>query len=127
MKAALETAGHLPVSAGGRRFAVIGDMLELGNSSERFHREVGEFAARQGFDGLVCVGPQAKWVRDAAVAGGMEAGKVTHFEDSAAAAAVVPRWLRAGDLVLLKGSRGMRLEKVANAIGGGGGVTLKSA
>jgi UDP-N-acetylmuramyl pentapeptide synthase len=44
---------------------------------------------------------------------------------------VVPGWLRAGDLVLLKGSRGMRLEKVANAIGefrgGGSGVTLKSA
>jgi UDP-N-acetylmuramoyl-tripeptide--D-alanyl-D-alanine ligase len=126
MKAALETAGHLPVAAGARRFAIIGDMLELGTSSERFHREVGDFAAKQGFDALICVGPQAKWIKEAALAGGMNPKRVAHFEDSTAAAVKVPTWLRAGDLVLLKGSRGMRLEKIANAIGGGG-VTLKSA
>jgi UDP-N-acetylmuramoyl-tripeptide--D-alanyl-D-alanine ligase len=131
MKAALETAGHLPVGSGGRRLAIVGDMLELGGSSERFHREVGEFAATQGFDHLVCVGPQAKWVKEAAIARGMDLAKVTHFEDSTAAAAVVPGWLRGGELVLLKGSRGMRLEKIAQAIadrrGGTPGVTLKSA
>jgi len=96
MKAALETAGHLPVGSGGRRLAIVGDMLELGGSSERFHREVGEFAATQGFDHLVCVGPQAKWVKEAAIARGMDLAKVTHFEDSTAAAAVVPGWLRGG-------------------------------
>ena len=130
MKAALETAGNLPVGSGGRRFAIIGDMLELGNASERFHREVGEFAAKQHFDALICVGPQAKWIKEAALAAGMDPKRVAYFEDSTAATVKVPGWLKAGDLVLLKGSRGMRLEKIAGAIGGGGGgggVTLKSA
>jgi UDP-N-acetylmuramoyl-tripeptide--D-alanyl-D-alanine ligase len=127
MKAALETASQLPAS--GRRFAVVADMLELGATSDRLHREVGEFAATCKFDALVCVGPQALLVREAAVAAGMDPARVSHFADSAAAANEVPLWLRAGDLVLLKGSRGMRLEKIADAINKfrGPGVTLKTA
>jgi UDP-N-acetylmuramoyl-tripeptide--D-alanyl-D-alanine ligase len=114
MKAALETAAHLP--ARGRRFAVVADMLELGKSSERFHKEIGTFAATCKFDGLVCVGGEAKLIMDAAVAAGMEAGKIKHFVDSAAAAGEVARELAGGDLVLLKGSRGMKLERIAGAI-----------
>jgi UDP-N-acetylmuramoyl-tripeptide--D-alanyl-D-alanine ligase len=114
MKAALETAAHL--AAPGRRIAVLADMLELGRSSERFHREVGEYAGTCKFDALICVGPQAKLIMEAAVKTGMEASRVSHFADSALAAADVPRWLDAGDLVLLKGSRGMRLERIASAI-----------
>lgn len=114
MKAALETAAHLPTT--GRRFAVLADMLELGKSSERFHREIGEFAGTCKFDALICVGPQSKLIMEAAVTSGMDADRVSHYADSVQAAADVPRWLDAGDLVLLKGSRGMRLERVANAI-----------
>jgi UDP-N-acetylmuramoyl-tripeptide--D-alanyl-D-alanine ligase len=127
MKAALETASQLP--AQGRRFAVVADMLELGPTSEKLHREVGEFVAACKFDALVCVGPQAKLIVEAALAGGMDAARVTHFADSAAAAADVPGRLKAGDLVLLKGSRGMKLERVAEAIGQarGPGPTRKSA
>ena len=91
-------------------------MLELGRSSERFHREIGEYAGTCKFDALICVGPQAKLIMEAAVTSGMEADRVSHYADSVQAAADVPRWLDAGDLVLLKGSRGMRLERVANAI-----------
>jgi UDP-N-acetylmuramoyl-tripeptide--D-alanyl-D-alanine ligase len=127
MRAALETASQLPCR--GRRFAVVGDMLELGRSSDRFHREMGEFAATCKFDALVCVGPQAKLIMDAAIAGGMEPARVSHFPDGQAAAAEVTAWLGAGDLVLLKGSRGMRLEKVAKAIEAARGVamTLRTA
>jgi len=102
---------------------------ELGRSSERFHREIGEYAGTCKFDALICVGPQAKWVKEAALAAGMSPKRVAYFPDSTAATVKVPGWLRAGDLVLLKGSRGMRLEQIAGAIGGGGGanVTLKSA
>jgi UDP-N-acetylmuramoyl-tripeptide--D-alanyl-D-alanine ligase len=114
MTAALETAAHLPTQ--GRRFAVLADMLELGRSSERFHREIGEYAGTCKFDALICVGPQSKLIMEAAVTSGMEADRVSHYADSVQAAADVPRWLDAGDLVLLKGSRGMRLERVANAI-----------
>jgi UDP-N-acetylmuramoyl-tripeptide--D-alanyl-D-alanine ligase len=130
MKAALETASHLPTR--GRRFAVVADMLELGKSSERFHKEIGSFAATCKFDGLVCVGPEAKLIMDAALAAGMEASKVRHFADSAAAAPEVARLLSSGDLVLLKGSRGMKLERVAGAIaeihgGSPADLTRKSA
>jgi UDP-N-acetylmuramoyl-tripeptide--D-alanyl-D-alanine ligase len=127
MRAALETAAQLP--ARGRRIAVVGDMLELGRSSERFHREVGEFAASQRFDALVCIGEQARLVMESAISAGMDAARVSHFTDAAAAAANVPRWLDTGDLVLLKGSRGMKLERVAKAIeeSRGVGVTLKTA
>jgi UDP-N-acetylmuramoyl-tripeptide--D-alanyl-D-alanine ligase len=130
MKAALETAAQLPVGAGGRRIAIVGDMLELGQSSERFHREVGQFAATLGFDALICVGPQATLIHESALAGGMETRRVSYFADSAAAAVEVPKWLRPGDLILLKGSRGMKLERIANAIQdsrGGPGAALKTA
>src|SRR5258706_10059268 len=108
MCAALGTAAHLP--ARGRRIAVLADMLELGRSSERFHREIGEFAGTCKFDALVCVGPQARLIMEAAVATGMEKGRVSYFPDSAQAAAEAARWVKPGDLVLLKGSRGLKLE-----------------
>jgi UDP-N-acetylmuramoyl-tripeptide--D-alanyl-D-alanine ligase len=127
MRAALETAAHLPTR--GRRFAVVADMLELGRSSDRFHRETGTFAATLGFDALVCIGPQAKLIMEEAIAHGMEPSRVSHFPDSTTAAKEIPTWLHPGDLVLLKGSRGMHLEKLATAINQSWatGMTLKSA
>jgi UDP-N-acetylmuramoyl-tripeptide--D-alanyl-D-alanine ligase len=127
MKAALETASQL--ASRGRRIAVVGDMLELGRSSERFHREIGQFAGTCKFDALICVGPEAKLIMESALAAGMDAAKVRHFADSTAAAAAAPQWLRAGDLVLLKGSRGMKLERIAQAIADfrGPDLTRKSA
>jgi UDP-N-acetylmuramoyl-tripeptide--D-alanyl-D-alanine ligase len=114
MKAALETASQLTTR--GRRIAVVGDMLELGRSSDRFHREIGEFAATCKFDLLICVGVQAKLILESAIAMGMDSACVRHFVDSTAAAAAAPQWLGSGDLVLLKGSRGMKLERIAQAI-----------
>jgi UDP-N-acetylmuramoyl-tripeptide--D-alanyl-D-alanine ligase len=127
MKAALETASQL--ATGGRRIAVVADMLELGRSSERFHREIGQFAGACKFDTLICVGAEARLIMEAALAAGMDAAKVRHFADSTTAAAAAPQWLRAGDLVLLKGSRGMRLERIAQAIDTfrGPDMTRKSA
>jgi len=114
MRAALETV--MSLSAPGRRIAILGDMRELGQSSDRFHRELGELAATCRLDALVCVGAQAALIADAAERAGMAAQAVSRFEDSESAAKVVPTWLHDGDLVLLKGSRGIRLEAVANAM-----------
>jgi UDP-N-acetylmuramoyl-tripeptide--D-alanyl-D-alanine ligase len=102
MRAALD---DLAAAAPGRRVAVLGDMLELGPDSERFHREVGEHARESGVDLLVTVGPLAADMDgDQAVA------------NAAEAAALLPELLSDGDTVLVKGSRGVGLEVVAEAL-----------
>lgn len=106
MRAALD---DLAVAATGRRVAVLGDMLELGPDEERFHREIGDHARAAGVDLLITVGPRAAAMQgDHAVA------------DAAEAAALVPELLEDGDTVLVKASRGVGLEVVAQALTAGG-------
>jgi UDP-N-acetylmuramoyl-tripeptide--D-alanyl-D-alanine ligase len=114
MRAALETVRDLETS--GRRIAVLGDMRELGPSGEWYHREIGTAAAGSKLDVLACVGKQAALIAEAAEKAGMPTGAIAKFKDAAAAAAEVPGWLREGDLVLLKASRSIHLERVAEAI-----------
>lgn len=114
MKAAIETLQSLATN--GRRVAVLGDMLELGKTGEKHHADIGTLAAKCGFDQLVCVGPLSRLVADTARKAGMAESKVQLFPDADAAADSVPGMLVAGDVVLLKGSRGIHLETVAKAI-----------
>ncbi|MBC8108211.1 MAG: UDP-N-acetylmuramoyl-tripeptide--D-alanyl-D-alanine ligase [Anaerolineae bacterium] len=114
MRAALETTANLKTR--GRRVAVLGDMRELGESSERYHRELGEFAATCKLDLLACVGAQAAILAESAERMGMPTGAICRFPDARSAAASIPGFLRDGDLVLLKASRGIGLELVAQAI-----------
>jgi UDP-N-acetylmuramoyl-tripeptide--D-alanyl-D-alanine ligase len=114
MKAALETVVALP--AQGRKVAVLGDMLELGDATERYHREIGEYAASCKLDQLICVGTWAKVIADAAVSAGQPKATVTRYRDSGTTAETIRHHLQPGDLVLLKASRGVRLEAVANAL-----------
>jgi UDP-N-acetylmuramoyl-tripeptide--D-alanyl-D-alanine ligase len=107
MRAALD---DLAESAPGRRVAVLGDMLELGPEERRLHREVGTYAQARGVQLLVAVGPLA-----GEMGKGLD-GEVYRVPDAAAAAELLPRLLRAGDSVLVKGSRGMGLERVAQAL-----------
>ena len=100
----------LAQTAPGRRVAVLGDMLELGPGAPGFHRAVGEHAAARGVEVLVTVGELA-----AAMAEGF--GGETHAaSDAQAAAELVRGLLREGDTVLVKGSRGVGLERVAEAL-----------
>jgi UDP-N-acetylmuramoyl-tripeptide--D-alanyl-D-alanine ligase len=102
MRAALD---DLAVSADGRRVAVLGDMLELGPDERRFHAEIGEHARATGVDVLVTVGPLAREMRG------------DHAVGTAAEAAELVRELVApGDTVLVKASRGVGLEVVAEAL-----------
>lgn len=98
---------------GGRRVLVMGDMLELGPQSASFHKKAGEIAVDAGVAVLVAVGPLSRHAADAAASGGVE---VHTYLDAATAAARVPGLVRAGDLVVVKGSRGMRLERVVEAL-----------
>jgi UDP-N-acetylmuramoyl-tripeptide--D-alanyl-D-alanine ligase len=104
------TAARTP---GSRRIAVLGDMLELGPDELRFHAEIGEYADRAQVEVLVTVGPLA------AAMGDRFDGELHAVADAAEAAAVVPELLVAGDVVLVKASRGVGLELVCRALGAG--------
>ena len=107
MRAALaDLAGR-----GGRRVAVLADMMELGPDETAFHREVGAEAARLGIDLLVAVGRRARGYAEGA--GGVDA---LYFPTVDEAVAGVPGHIRPGDAVLVKGSRSMAMERVAAAI-----------
>jgi UDP-N-acetylmuramoyl-tripeptide--D-alanyl-D-alanine ligase len=110
MRAAID---DLSETAPGRRVAVLGDMLELGSAAPRFHRELGEYAAARGVELLVTVGPLAAEI------GRTFSGETHSAPDSAAAAELLGGLLRDGDTVLVKGSRGIGLERVAEALGAG--------
>jgi len=110
MRAALE---ELAAAARGRRVAVLGDMLELGAADEeRFHRELGEQASAAGVELLVTVGPRSAWTGEA-----FGGGEHRHAADAEAAAALLRDALAPGDTVLIKGSRGVALERVAAELG----------
>lgn len=110
MRAALRTLASRPCR--GRRVAVLGDMLELGAESERLHRVVGAEAARLQLDLLITVGPQAGFMAEEALAGGMVADAVVVCGDATQAMAVLRNRFQPGDCVLLKGSRGMKMESL---------------
>jgi len=98
----------------GRRVLVMGDMLELGKVEGALHREAGKRAAAAGVQVLFAVGPLSRGAAEAARRAGV--GEVHQYVDSAEAAASVPEFLRPGDLVVVKGSRGMKMERVVRAL-----------
>ncbi len=115
MAAALEALASLAGER--RRIAVLGDMLELGDAEERAHRALGEKAA-QVASLVVAFGPRARTLFEAAKAQGAEAA---HFQDPSAAAGAIELLkgrLRPGDVVLVKGSRGMKMERIVEALTG---------
>lgn len=114
MRAALETVRG--IGLGRRKIAVLGEMLELGASRVEHHRDIGEMLPGCGFDRVACVGDGGKIIADAAEQAGFSPSRIARFENSTACAEILPTWLSDGDLVLLKGSRGVRLELVADAI-----------
>lgn len=108
--AALEVLKPMP----GRRVAVLGDMLELGAYSEEGHREVGK-AVPAAVDFLVTVGPNSRLVAEEA-SDSLSPDAMIHFDSPDDAVQEVPALLRSGDVVLVKGSRGMRLERLCQAV-----------
>ena len=93
--------------AKGRTVAVLGDMLELGADSAKRHFDVGTFAAEQGVDVVLCVGPLSKNTCEGAAKGGAAA---RHFETQEELLGAIDGIIEPGDTVLVKASRGMKLE-----------------
>lgn len=124
MKAALTVLTATAELDGGRAVAVLGDMLELGEHSQRLHREVGEEAARLETDLLFTFGERAAEIAEGACDEGMDADRIyvnTDTSDPGKTAAALRGELRPGDTVLFKASRGIALERVMDALFGDGG------
>ena len=97
---------------GKRHILVLGDMSELGNAEERLHYETGRKAAEIGFDGLVTVGPLSKNIaKGAKETGGIS--WITEYDSSKEAAAFLKENTKDGDVILLKGSHSMHMEKIS--------------
>ena len=114
--AALEVVEMITVPEGKRKIAVLGDMLELGEKSGAAHREVGLKIAELGLDNLVTVGQESLATAEAAKEAGLRESQVMSFTDSQKAGIFVQNLIQPGDLILVKGSQGMRMEKIVKEI-----------
>ena len=112
LQAALETLRAFPVK--GKLIAVLGDMAELGVSSEPAHVEAGQQVAKLGLNGLIAVGEWADIMVRAAQLDGLS--NVAAFEDATHAGRALAMKLNPGDVVLIKGSRSAKLERVMEAL-----------
>ncbi len=114
MRAAL---GILKEVAGrGRSTAILGNMLELGAAAEAGHEEIGRAVREFGIGRLITVGDLGAVIARAAVAAGYDASLVTTCASNAEAVRVARAWLRPRDTVLVKGSRGMKMEEITGAL-----------
>lgn len=110
---ALEAAlKDLAKIAAQRRVAVLGDMLELGEHEAHFHREAGKQAAEAGWDVLITIGQRSRAMAAGALEAGMTEDRVHSFADSEEAAEKIWSIIREADLILVKGSRGIKTEKI---------------
>ncbi|MBL7084855.1 MAG: UDP-N-acetylmuramoyl-tripeptide--D-alanyl-D-alanine ligase [Candidatus Omnitrophica bacterium] len=107
---ALDFLKNHPTS--GRKIAVCGDMLELGKPAERLHVDLGKRIAKSKIDFLVTVGQLAKKIAEGAYLAGMPKRGVRSCRDCLQAGKFLYRFTRSGDMVLIKGSRGMKMENV---------------
>jgi UDP-N-acetylmuramoyl-tripeptide--D-alanyl-D-alanine ligase len=95
----------------GERIVVLGDMLELGESSAELHREVGEFAAAH-CDRLLLLGPESREMATGARSAGLPAARIAHCANHQEAALTLIQCARPGARILIKGSRGMKMEQI---------------
>ena len=109
MASAVRTLAAMEAS---RRIAVLGDMLELGDYADRAHLDIGRIVGERGIDQLVTVGEMSRRIAEGAVDAGLAAANILSYDSGSEVASDLKPRLRAGDLVLVKGSRGMKMETV---------------
>lgn len=114
--AALEEIGSISLARGSKKIAVLGDMLELGSFTEEGHLEVGRQAFASGIQRLVAVGERAREIARGAQEAGLGEDHVFHFPNSNDARIFVQELVKEGDLVFVKGSQGMRMERIVKEI-----------
>jgi UDP-N-acetylmuramoyl-tripeptide--D-alanyl-D-alanine ligase len=110
--AALDVLSQKP--SAGVRIAVLGDMMELGEAAVELHRMVGTYAAETGIDVMVAVGEYAEHIVQGARDGGMAAGQCTALENRDAAVGFLVRFIFEPNVILIKGSRGARMNDIVD-------------
>lgn len=113
LEAALKGLAALPAR---RRIAVLGDMLELGPTEAEFHRQAGQQVAEHGWNLLLTVGPLARYIAEGAKTAGLPEDRILSFSNSDEAAARISVLVEDGDLILVKGSRRIEIERVVERL-----------
>jgi UDP-N-acetylmuramoyl-tripeptide--D-alanyl-D-alanine ligase len=126
MVGALMTLYDTPVQGTGQKIAVLGEMRELGDFAAEAHKQVGYAVAKVKPDMLVLVGTQTKSLSAGAIAEGYPTDKIHYFDTTSQAAELLPMVVQSGDVILVKGSRGLELERVVGALMGNSDSTQKS-
>lgn len=113
-QAALDVLAHL--SCTGSKFAVLGDMLELGDYTQTAHRRTGQSLAKLSIDYLITVGQRSLDIAASAREYGMNPDRIFSFDSSVEAGKFLQDKIEQGDLILIKGSAGMAMEKITKEI-----------
>ncbi|MEA2088560.1 MAG: UDP-N-acetylmuramoyl-tripeptide--D-alanyl-D-alanine ligase [Patescibacteria group bacterium] len=116
VKSALEIMQEIKLPDGAKKIAVLGDMLELGNRSQDYHKKTGEKVVKNGIDILITKGEAARNIAKGAIASGMDKNRVFSFSRNREAGRFLQDKISKNDLILLKGSQGMRMEKIVKEI-----------
>lgn len=111
---AIETLSSLEI--GNKKYAVLGDMLELGSLTEEEHLNLGKIVAKQGIDYLITVGERAKDISKGALQAKMDKDLIFEFDDTKSAGLFIQNRLEEGDIILVKGSRGMQMQNIVREI-----------
>jgi len=114
VQAALETLSRF--AGQGRRIAVLGDMLELGAATTDAHRQIGRAVASSGIHALITLGSLGAVIAEEARAQGLDRDRVRVCQDPSQVAQALKEMTESGDVILLKGSRGMRMERILNGL-----------
>jgi len=113
---ALDIIKKIPLIKGARKFAVLADMLELGSYSEQGHKEVGQKLVKAGINKLITVGERSRDIARGAVRAGMLKDNIFHFAEAEEAGKFTQERIQESDLIFIKGSQGMRMEKIVKEI-----------
>ena len=103
-------------NSSGRKIAVLGDILELGDFSRKIHEDIGSLIVKKNIDLLVTVGPMAKYINEKAKSLGFSINKSYHFDNNKDAIKFLKETRKAKDIILVKASHGMNFKEIVEGL-----------
>lgn len=114
--AALDVLGKIKIEGEGKKYAILGDMLEIGDFSQEAHALVAKKVLEVGVDYLITVGERSKEIAKIAKEKGIPSDNIFSFDSSYEVGPFITKMINSGDLILIKGSQGMRMEIIVEEI-----------